>query len=114
MDGQSRRFDVMEIRRPDGLSDIANLSDQAREGGLTLDEAKHRLVRVQQEAVAAQARHHAIFRPDCQSCGGRCHMKDWRRHRVATLFGEVRVKRPRLVGAGRRLPRMAAGRIHDV
>jgi hypothetical protein len=24
-------------------------------------------------------------------------MKDWRRHRVATLFGEVRVKRPRLV-----------------
>ncbi|WP_158932617.1 hypothetical protein [Acidisphaera sp. S103] len=84
MDGQSRRFDVIETSRPDGLSDIPNL-------GLTLAEAKQLLVQVQQEVVAAQARHHAIFRPDCQSCGGRCHMKDWRRHRVAALFGEVRV-----------------------
>jgi hypothetical protein len=92
MDGQSRSFDVMEISRPDGLSDIANL-------GLTLAEAKQLLAQVQQEVVAAQARHHAMFRPDWQSCGGRCRMKDWRSHRVATLFGEVRVKRPRLVRA---------------
>ena len=33
MDGQSRSFDVMEISRPDDLSDFANL-------GLTLAEAK--------------------------------------------------------------------------
>jgi hypothetical protein len=93
IDGQCRNFDVMAIRRPDGLGDIANL-------GLTLAEAKRLLVSVQQEVVAAQAHDHAMFRPDCQSCGGRCHVKDWRPHRIATLFGEVRVKLPRLVCAG--------------
>jgi hypothetical protein len=53
MDGQSRSFDVMEISRPDDLSDFANL-------GLTLAEGKQLLVQVQQEVVAAQARHQAI------------------------------------------------------
>jgi hypothetical protein len=101
MDGQSRSFDVIEIGRPEGLGDLADLGDRAREGGLTLAEAKPLLVQVQQEVVAAQGRHHAIFRPDCQSCSGTCHMKDWWRHRIATLFGEVRVKRHRVVCAGR-------------
>ena len=36
VDGQSRSFDVMEISRPDGLGDIANL-------GLTLAEGKRLL-----------------------------------------------------------------------
>ena len=36
IDGQSRSFDVMEISRPDGLGDLANL-------GLTLAEAKQLL-----------------------------------------------------------------------
>jgi hypothetical protein len=85
IDGQSRDFDVMAIRRPDGLGDVANL-------GLTLAEAKLPLVSVQREVVAAQAHDHATFRPDCPSCGGKCHLKDWRSHRIATLFGEVRVK----------------------
>jgi hypothetical protein len=40
VDDQSRSFDVMEISRPDGVGDIANLGDQAREGGLTLAEGK--------------------------------------------------------------------------
>jgi hypothetical protein len=35
IDGQPRSFDVMAIRRPDGLGEIANLGDRAREGGLT-------------------------------------------------------------------------------
>jgi hypothetical protein len=65
IDGQSRSFDVMAISRPEGLGDIANL-------GLTLAEAKLLLVQVQQEVVAAQAHRHAMFRPDCQSCGERC------------------------------------------
>jgi hypothetical protein len=93
IDGRSRGFDVMALSRPDGLGDIANL-------GLTLVEAKQLLVHVQQEVVAAQTRHQAMFRPDCQSCSGRCHVKDWRPHRIATLFGEVRVKLPRFVCAG--------------
>jgi hypothetical protein len=92
IDGQSRSFDVMAITRPDDLGDIASL-------GLTLVEAKQLLVQVQQQVVAAQAHHQAIFRPDCQSCRGKCHVKDWRPHRIATLFGEVRVKLPRLVCA---------------
>jgi hypothetical protein len=93
IDGQSRSFDVMPISRPDGLGEIANL-------GLTLAEAKLLLTQVQQQVVAAQAHHHAMFRPDCQSCGRRYHAKGWRPHRVATLFGEVRVKLPRLACAG--------------
>jgi hypothetical protein len=92
IDGQSRSFDVMGIGRPDGLGDIANL-------GLTLTEAKQLLGQVRQQIVAAQADTHAMFRPDCRSCGGTCHVKDWQPHRIATLFGEVRVKLPRLVCA---------------
>ncbi len=93
IDGQSRSFDVMPISGPDGLCEIANL-------GLTLAEAKQLLVQVQQELVATQAHHHAMVRPDCQSCGGRYHTKGWRPHRIATLFGEVRVRLPRLACAG--------------
>jgi hypothetical protein len=92
-DGQSRSFDVMPISRPEGLGEIANL-------GLTLAEAKLLLAQVQQQVVAMQAHDHAMFRPDCQSCGERYHAKGWRPHRIATLFGEVRVKLPRLACAG--------------
>ena len=40
VDGQSRRFDVTEISRSEGLGDIANLGERARERGLTLAEGK--------------------------------------------------------------------------
>jgi hypothetical protein len=93
IDGQSRSFDVMEISRPDGLGDLADL-------GLTLSEAKQLVARVQQEVVAAQVDNHAMFRPDCRSCGGTRHVKDWRPHRIATLFGEVRVRLARFLCAG--------------
>jgi hypothetical protein len=93
VDGQSLSVDVMEFIRPDGLVDIAKL-------GLTLADGKQLLVQVQQEVVAAQAENHAMLRPDCRSCGGRCHVKDWRPHRIATLFGEVRVRLPRFLCVG--------------
>jgi hypothetical protein len=93
IDGQSRSFEVMAINRPDGLGDVANL-------GLTLAEAKLLLAQVQQQLVAEQANAHATFRPDCRSCGGTCHVKDWEPHRIATLFGEVRLKLPRFLCAG--------------
>jgi hypothetical protein len=57
-------------------------------------------VQVQQQIVAAQADTHAMFRPDCRSCGRTCHVKDWQPHRIATLFGEVRLKLPRFLCAG--------------
>jgi hypothetical protein len=89
-DGPFRSFDVMAISRPDGLGDIANL-------GMSLAEAKRLLAAVQQQVVAAQVDTHAMFRPDCRSCGGTCHVKDWQPHRIATLFGEVRLKLPRFL-----------------
>ena len=83
----------MEISRPNDLGLIANL-------GLTLAAAKQLLARVQQAVVAAQARDHAVLRPDCSSCGGKCHVKDWRPHQIATLFGRVAVRLPRFLCAG--------------
>ncbi len=87
-DGGTRSVDVLELSRPDDLRDIAGL-------GVTLPEAKQILARVQQAVVAAQARNHAALRPECPSCGGRCRVKDWRPHRIATLFGAVTVRLPR-------------------
>ena len=91
--GQARSTDVLEINRPDHLGNIADL-------GLTLAEAKQLLARVQQAVVAAQASNHAVLRPDCRSCGGRCHVKDWQLRQIATLFGNTTVRIPRFRCAG--------------
>ena len=95
-DGGTRSIDVLELSRPGNLRGIADL-------GLTLPEAKQILARVQQAVVAAQARDHAALRPECPSCGGRCRVKDWRPHQIATLFGTVTVRLPRFrcPGCGR-------------
>src|SRR6187551_259409 len=93
VDGRTRSVEVLEISRPNGLGEIANL-------GLTLPEAKQLLARVQQAVVAAQAHQHAVLRPDCSSCRGRCQVKDWRPHQVATLFGGVTVRLPRFLCTG--------------
>ncbi|MGO9232652.1 MAG: hypothetical protein ACLP4V_00620 [Methylocella sp.] len=84
-EGETRCTDIMEIIRLDDLEDIADL-------GLTLAEAKLLQARVQQEISAAQARGHAVRRPNCRSCRGTCHLKDYR---IATLFGQVTVRLPR-------------------
>ena len=96
---RARSVDVLEISRPNDVGEIANL-------GLTLAEAKRLLARVQHAVVAAQADDHAVLRPDCPSCGGGCHVKDWRLHQVATLFGGVSVRLPRFrcAGCGRTEP----------
>jgi hypothetical protein len=87
-EGEDPGTDLMEISRRDGLGDIANL-------GLTLSEAKQLLANVQREIAAAQARAHVVRRPDCPRCDGVCHVKDYRDHAVATLFGQVMMKLPR-------------------
>ena len=92
-DRQAEDLDVLEISRPNTLRDIANL-------GLTLPEAKQLLTRVQQAVVAAQAHDHAAHRPDCSRCGGRCQVKDWRSHQIATPFGGVVVRLPRFRCSG--------------
>ena len=95
-DTAGRGVDVMDLGQCQDIGDIAKL-------GPTLPEAKQLLTRVQQEIVAAQARDHALLRPSCSSCGGACHVKDWRVHQVATLFGMVAVRLPRFrcVSCGR-------------
>ena len=55
-EGEDPGRDLMEISRPDGLGDIANL-------GLTLSEAKQLLASVQREIATAQARDHVVRRP---------------------------------------------------
>jgi hypothetical protein len=93
IDSPARSIDVMVIRPLGDLSEIANL-------GLTLAEAKQIFAHLQQVVVAVQAGDHAVLRPDCSSCGNACHVKDWRLHRVATLFGTVAVRLPRFRCAG--------------
>ena len=92
-EGEGSCADVVEISRPDGLVDIADL-------GLTLAEAKLVLAGVQREIVAAQARDHAVRRPGCRRCAGVCRVKDYRQHAIATLFGQVAVRLPRFRCAG--------------
>ena len=55
--------DVLELSHPSDLRDIASL-------GLTLPEAKQLLARVQQAAVAVQARAHAALRRSRTALGG--------------------------------------------
>jgi hypothetical protein len=87
-EGAGQSTDVMEINKPDDLADIAHL-------GLSLAEAKLLLAGVQREIVAAQARTHALRRPDCRCGSGVCQVKDYRKHVIATLFGQVTVRLPR-------------------
>jgi hypothetical protein len=88
IDGPARVIDVLDIRPLDGLGEIAKL-------GLTLAEAKQILARLQEAVVAVQTDNHAVLRPDCSSCDQACQVKDWRLHRVATLFGTAAVRLPR-------------------
>src|SRR5690349_21920729 len=91
--GSSRSVDVMAIDRPGDLSDIADL-------GLTLAQGKRLVALVQQEIVTAQSRDHAVRRPDCRTCTIPCQVKDYRPHRIATLFGPVMLRLPRFHCAG--------------
>jgi hypothetical protein len=92
-DGTEHSTDVVQISKPDTLTDLASL-------GLTVAESKQLLAGVQQEIVAAQARLHAALRPECRHCGTPCRMKDYRQHEIATLFGQVTVRLPRFLCAG--------------
>ena len=87
-DGEAPFVDVMTINRPDDLDDIASL-------GLAVADGKRVLARLQQEIVAAQAKSHSVQRPECRSCSGVCHVKDYRNHVVATHLGQVTVRLPR-------------------
>src|SRR3954449_1768074 len=83
----------MRIAKPDTLADLGTL-------GLSLAESKQLLAGIQREIVAAQARGHAVHRPECRGCGAACRVKDYRHHAIATPFGQVAVRLPRFRCAG--------------
>jgi hypothetical protein len=60
-DARRLSTDLVEICRPEGLGDIANL-------GLTLPEAKLLLASVQRAVASRQVDSHALQRPRCRSC----------------------------------------------
>ena len=79
--------DLVEIRRPEGVRGIANLD-------LTLPQAKQLLASVQRAVVKSTA----MGCGGLSRCrGGKCHLKDWRGHCIATHFGEVTVQLPRFL-----------------
>jgi hypothetical protein len=92
-EGEEHGTDVLQIARPDDLTDLASL-------GLTLAEGRRLLAGLQQAIVAAQAHVHAAQRPECRNCGTACRVKDYRQHGIATLFGQVTVRLPRFRCAG--------------
>src|SRR3982751_1228522 len=92
-EGEEHSTDVLRIAGPGDLTDLASL-------GLTLAEGKRLLAGVQRELVAAQARVHAVRRPECRSCGVGCRGKVCREHASASLFGRVTVRSPRFRCAG--------------
>ena len=92
-EGEEHSTDVLRIARPGDLTGLASL-------GLTLADGKRLLAGVQQELVAAQARAHAVRRPECRSCDAACRVKDYRQRAIATLFGRVTVRLPRFRCAG--------------
>jgi hypothetical protein len=87
-DARCLSTDLVEICRPEGVGDIADL-------GLTLPEAKQLLASIQRAVVSAQAVSHGVQRPCYSACSRKCHLKDWRGHHIATLFGGVTVPLPR-------------------
>jgi hypothetical protein len=92
-EGSVRNVDVVEIIRPADLGDLADL-------GLTIADGKQLLNQVQQAVVAAQSRDHAARRPACRTCATLCQVKDYRPHRIATLFGLATLRLPRFRCAG--------------
>src|SRR3982751_6547126 len=94
-EGEEHSTDVLRIAGPGDLTDLASL-------GLTLAEGKRLLAGVQQELVAAQARAHAVRRPECRRCDAACRVKDYRRHAITKLFGRVTVRLHRFRCAGSR------------
>ena len=54
---------------------------------------KHSMVPARQ--VVLEAHRQLLDEACCSACSGKCHLKDWRSHRIATPFGAVTVPLPR-------------------
>jgi hypothetical protein len=72
-------------------------ASQAGDIGLSLDEAKTLISAIQAEFVSAQAAEIVEARRHCSDCKRKLNIKDWKRHRVQTVFGKVFLPSPRLM-----------------
>jgi hypothetical protein len=86
-------MDVTDVGPLGALGDIANL-------GLRLLEAKQIWARLQRAVVEVQAEDHEHRASGLLCSRSSCHVKGWRLHQLATLFGTVAVRLPRFRCAG--------------
>src|SRR5271154_1903469 len=76
---------VIEIARPNRLSHLADV-------GMSLEEGKHILARIQSVIAAAQADRESVARRICTDCGASRRLKDYRTRRIDTVFGRVSLR----------------------
>jgi hypothetical protein len=91
-----REHTVFQIARPSRLIRFEDL-------GIRLEEGKTILANIQNVITTAQAEFDSHARRTCPACGKARRMKDYRRRRIDTMFGQVSV----------RLKRTTAGCTHE-
>ncbi len=82
-----------------GVLIIGRTTEELQPGdiGLSLAEAKTLISAIQAEFVSAQAAAIVEARRRCSDCKKKLHIKDWKRHRIQTVFGKVFLPSPRLM-----------------
>jgi hypothetical protein len=95
---------LVELTGPDGNVGVEEVTGGGRSSvdhltektiGLTLAEGKAILGALQTRLVEAQALAYCAARRRCRHCGRMRPLKEWRRRRLATLFGTVDLAAPR-------------------
>jgi hypothetical protein len=77
--------------------------------GLTLNEAKTVLERIQQQLVEQQTAEYLCTQRHCSDCGNKRYHKGEHRVTIRTLFGKLRLKSPRQRARARLLSRHSRG-----
>jgi len=79
-----------------GVLIIGRTTEELQPGdiGLSLAEAKTLISAIQAEFVSAQAAAIVEARRRCSDCKKKLHIKDWKRHRIQTVFGKVFLPSP--------------------
>jgi hypothetical protein len=76
---------VVEIARPNRLSQLADV-------GMSLEEGKAILARIQSVVAAGQADRESVACRICTDCGASRRLKDYRTRRIDTVFGRVSLR----------------------
>ncbi|SDQ37430.1 ISKra4 family transposase [Pseudovibrio sp. Tun.PSC04-5.I4] len=90
-DGEIHEFNIAAFEK--GHVDAAEI-------GLTIEESKELLVKLQREIVAAQTAAFCAARSTCPSCAARLRRKGSKRIQYRTVFGDITINSPRLNHCG--------------